>query len=354
MNRNQRAAARQLSLAAYLLFGGGKARDEVEIRGNLPAYAEVFDRSLRESEGDDDRARDALRKVLERDVGALADVGIRVEVAGEADGRRYGLPPGGFSPLELDLTDDEKTVLVGALRALRRDFPYARPLHLAVANLVGAASARPDGDGAVDDGNLALSAALATRDDEGISRSVARLESAVTRRKSVRFPYYSISGDETTERTVDPYALSLLDGTWYVTGRDRDRDDLRQYRVSRIRGRVTFATRRDADDFETPEDFERRVAGPRAPWQLGEPVGQATVRVPAAVAEGARARYPQAFAPAVADGEDALRTDFSGERQLAGWVLSLGPEARVLSPPSLVGRVREGLLRLAAAHRETP
>lgn len=50
LNRNQRAAARQLSLAAYLLFHGGKPKGENSIRENLPPYGEIYDASLGEDE----------------------------------------------------------------------------------------------------------------------------------------------------------------------------------------------------------------------------------------------------------------------------------------------------------------
>ncbi len=43
-------------------------------------------------------------------------------------------------------------------------------------------------------------------------------------------------------------------------------------------------------------------------------------------------------------------TRYSGERQLAGWVLSLGDDAGALSPPSLVRRVEDGLKRLYEVH----
>jgi predicted DNA-binding transcriptional regulator YafY len=278
LNRNQRAAARQLSLAAYLLFHGGKPKDENSIRENLPPYAGVYDASVGE-DGDRNRAADALRKQLARDVEALAGAGIKVEVEGDIDGRRYRLPPGGFSPVELDLTEEERAVLVGALRALRRDFPYAGPLRLALANLIGAASARARDAARTDEEDRITLAAVATRDDEAVAGRVALLESAVSRRKRVRFDYYSISRDETTPREVEPYALSLLDGSWYLTGRDAGREALRQFRLSRVRGGIVFATKRDSGDFEVPEDFERRLAGPRAPWQLGEPNQTARVRV---------------------------------------------------------------------------
>ena len=288
LNRNQKATARQLSLAAYLLSSNGKARDEVAIRDNLPPYAEAYDASMAER-ADPHHAADALRRQLGRDVDALAGVGIAVEIEGAREGRLYRLPSGGFSPSEVVLSEEESAILVGALRALRRDFPYAGPLRLAIANLIGAASAgtRQEAD-EVDRANLA---AVATRDDETVAARVALLESAVSRFKRVRFDYYSISRDETSTREVDPYTLSLLDGSWYLTGWDAVREDLRQFRLSRVRGRIVFVTSRQSGDFGVPEDFQRRLAGPRAPWQLGTLDRTARIRVSRSVFEAARASY---------------------------------------------------------------
>lgn len=352
LNRNQRATARQISLAAYLLSSDGRARSEASIKGNLPPYAEVYDASLAQHD-DRKHAADALRKQLGRDVEALSSVGISVEVEGEQEGRLYRLPPTGFSPVEVDLKAEERAVLVGALRALRRDFPYAGPLRLALANLIGAASAgtlqeAPDGD------DRATLAAVATRDDEAVAARVAAVESAVSRRKRISFDYYSISRDETSRREVEPYTLSLLDGSWYLTGRDVRREDLRQFKLSRIRGRIVFATKRDGGDFEAPEDFERRLAGPRAPWQLGEPYHTARIRIPGRVFDAARASYGEAVSLQEDDESAVLVTRYSGERQLAGWVLSLGEDAEILSPESLVDRTVDGLKRLVAAHGGEP
>ena len=293
-----------------------------------------------------------MRKQLHRDVEALAGAGITLEVDGKQEGRLYHLPPTGFSPVEVDLTAEERAVLIGALRALRRDFPYAGPLRLALANLIGAASAGTL-QGAPDDADDRLTlAAVATRDDEAVAGRVATLESAVSRRKRVRFDYYSISRDETSMREVEPYTLSLLDGSWYLTGWDVGREDLRQFRLSRIRGRIAFATKRDGGDFEAPEDFERRLAGPRAPWQLGKPDHTARIRVPRRVFDAALTSYGEAVSLQEDDGSAVLLTRYSGERQLAGWVLSLGEDAEVLSPDSLLDRTVEGLERLVAAHEE--
>lgn len=338
MNRNQRAAARRLSLAAYLLASNGRARDELELRESLPLYENVYETSL--ADGNEEHADDALRKQLHRDVEALAGAGIRVEIGGFSDKdsserRVYRLPREGFSPLELDLGVEERAVLSGALRALRRDFPYAGPLRLAIANLIGAVS----------DGGEAI-AAVATREDENVARRVAVLERAISRRKRVLFDYYSISRDETSTRELEPYALSLVDGVWYVSGRDVNREAVRQFRISRMRSRLTFATKRDRADFAVPDDFERRTAGPRAPWQLGELDETARIKLSGEALDAALRAYPQAVER---DGEDLI-TRYSGERQLAGWTLSLGGE--VIAPDSLSERVIEGLEKISASHRE--
>ena len=353
LNRNQRASVRQLSLAAYLLSSGSWGKQEPAIREHLPPYTDVYLSSLGE-DGDRERAGDALRRQLARDVEALAGAGIEVDVEGGADGRRYRLLPSGFSPVPLDLGREERAVLVGALRELRRDFPYAGPLRLAVANLIGAASvwSGEEADGN-HNGDAAFAAAVATRQDEEVSGRVGRLESAIARRKRVLFDYYSISRDETTGREVEPYALSLLDGTWYVTGWDTGREAVRQFRLSRVRGNIVFATPKDAGDFQVPDNFDRHLAGPRAPWQLGEPDRRARIRVSDEAFAAARRKYPRAASWDAWEGTEEGRivsTAYSGERQLAGWILSLGEEALALSPPPLVDRVREGLGRIVRAH----
>ena len=47
-------------------------------------------------------------------------------------------------------------------------------------------------------------------------------------------------------------------GVWYVVGHDLDRDDIRTFRVSRIRGEIKFATRRERD-FRTPDRLRHRA-----------------------------------------------------------------------------------------------
>ena len=84
---------------------------------------------------------------------------------------------------------------------------------------------------------------------------LAKLEGAISKQRTVKFDYWSISRDVESERTLNPYALLPDNGVWYVVGHDLDRDDIRTFRVSRIRGEIKFATRRERD-FRIPADFD--------------------------------------------------------------------------------------------------
>jgi predicted DNA-binding transcriptional regulator YafY len=76
--------------------------------------------------------------------------------------------------------------------------------------------------------------------------------------------------------------------------------------------------------------------------------------VPRHVFDAARASYGEAVSLREDDGSAVLVTRYSGERQLAGWVLSLGEDAEILVPDSLVDRTVDGLERLVTAHEGNP
>src|SRR5206468_6507244 len=108
-------------------------------------------------------------------------------------------------------------------------------------------------------------------------------EQAISKKRTVRFRYWTITSDSEAERTVNPYGLWEMNGIWYVVGDDMDRepddDRRRTFRVSRIRGEIKFATRRERD-FRIPADFNVTAYRDRKPWQLErEPAGTARLSV---------------------------------------------------------------------------
>ncbi len=110
-----------------------------------------------------------------------------------------------------------------------------------------------------------LPVALAPDEDaRRAGKQLSRLEEAVTRSKTVCFPYPSGEG-EPRERTLDPYSLFLIHGHWYVVGHDHLREDIRTFRLGRIKGTVTLCHREDPR-FLVPPDYDPDAYRARPPW----------------------------------------------------------------------------------------
>src|SRR5205814_5485241 len=104
----------------------------------------------------------------------------------------------------------------------------------------------------------------------------AKIETAISRRKTIEFSYYSMQRDEVSDRKVDPYHLVFRNGQFYLIGHSHERSDVRVFRLSRIRAKVSYATKAE-HDFPPPEDFDRRDYASRADWQMGQIEGSAQV-----------------------------------------------------------------------------
>ena len=77
---------------------------------------------------------------------------------------------------------------------------------------------------------------LHVADQGGDDSRVARVASeAINRRRLLRLDYYKPNEDEYTTRVVEPYALVNGREGWYVASFDPERDDVRHFRLDRIR-----------------------------------------------------------------------------------------------------------------------
>src|SRR5919199_1570696 len=178
---------------------------------------------------------------------------------------------------------------------------------------------------------------------------LAKLEGAISKGRTVRFDYFSISRDEERERTVEPYALFQDNGAWYVVGRDVEADGERTFRVSRIRRDIRFATRRERD-FRIPADFEIDRFRGRPPWQVGEAAGEARIEV-----KGDTAWWVErAFGRAGRVEDGVFVTGYSSLPLLASWVLRQDGRAVPREPDALVDQVLEALEKTYERHEGPP
>ena len=323
---------RQLSLVAFLMAERRllTARD---VKSNVEGYSEMSDEAFARRFYSDRAELTALGVPLQSQ---------RDEFTGE---ELYTLRSEHYFLDRLDLDDDELAALQTALYYLEGKFAYAEPLRLALQNLalgrVGFPEAPTETAERVRVSAPDYSPELAGR--------LAKLESAISKQRTVRFGYWSPRRTRPGERTINPYALRLDDGNWYVVGHDLDRSTTRTFKVSRIRGDIRFATRRERD-FRIPADFDVEQHRIPRPWQIGETVGHARV----AVSEDTAWWVERTLSDAGTVDDGVFETDFANVELLAGWVLRQNGRATPLDPVELVDAVSDSLSRLSDAHDGPP
>jgi proteasome accessory factor B len=294
------------------------------LESRRPLTFEDIRHTLPEAYTQEDKA--SAKRQFERDKDTLRQIGIPIDVVPTdafeieegylVQRDRYELPDISFTP-------EEAAALFVAAGGPEQDPQAAQAVRkLATGAETGLSSlAEAAAGGAIDTSGPYLQA----------------VADAAARRRRVRFGYRPLEG-EPGEREVDAWALLFRRGSWYLVGRDLDRDEVRSFRLSRIDSPV-----RDAGEAQPPPEGFRAADHLQAgPWGLGEP--ETTARVAfspkvswwalAGVLTRAAGRPPAA--PPAGQGE-----------AFASWVLSFGADAVVLSPPE----VRQAVIRSLEAVR---
>src|SRR5262245_41814802 len=292
----------------------------------------------REVEGYSDMNDDAFARRFYADRAELESLGISLQVEKPGEGffeaELYALPPENFYLDPVEFTDDELAALRTALVLLDGRFAYAEPLRLALQQ-VSWGKPNPLSNGETAPVDVAVTASAGGRE---LSQRLAKIETAISRRKTIEFEYYTMERDATAARKVDPYHLVFRGGQFYLIGHSHEREAERVFRLSRIRGKVSYATKAE-HDFSPPEDFDRRRYGSRADWQMGEIQGTAVVFVRVRIAwlvERDYGRFGELRPVRKGDGAPGkgmiFETEYASSRQLVAWVLSWRHNATLLQP----------------------
>jgi proteasome accessory factor C len=304
-----------------------------DVKSNVEGYSEMSD--------------EAFARRFYSDRAELLALGVplqsqRDEFTGE---ELYTLRSENYFLPKLDLKDDELAALQTALYLLEGKFAYAEPLRLALQNL---ALGRPGFTDAATENAVRVEVSDPDYSAE-MSGRLGKLEGAISKQRTVKFPYFSISRDKEKERAINPYALLTDFGVWYVVGADlEDEGRVKKFRVSRIRGDIRFATRRERD-FRIPADFQIDEFVGSPPWQIGDIVGEARIQVGHDTAWWVERAYGDAGRVE----DDVFVTDYSSLEQLASWILRQDGRAVPLEPDELRRVVKESLALVAERHSGT-
>jgi proteasome accessory factor C len=339
MAKDTEKLIRQLSLISYLM-AERRPVTAPEIRRDVEGYSVMNE--------------DAFARRFYADRSELEALGIVLAVEKPVDGlveqENYSLPPENFHLPPIEFTDKELAALHTALQLLDGEFAYAEPLRLALQQI---SWGRPSPLSSPEKNTVAL-AITGSAGGHEISQRLAKIETAIFRRKTIVFDYYTMERDETGTRRVDPYQLLYQGGQFYVVGSSHERNAIRVFRLSRIRGKVGYATKAE-HDFQRPADFDPRAYANRIDWQFGEPTGTAEVWISERIAwqiERHFGRYGE-MEPGD-DGGRIFRTAYANARQVIAWVLGLQDHARILGPPELLSELNERVGLLIERHSGEP
>ena len=342
MAKDTEKLIRQLSLISYLM-AERRPVTALEIRRDVEGYSGMNE--------------DAFARRFYADRSELESLRIQLTVDRPADGaaeqENYSLRPENFHLPAIEFSDEELAALQAALHLLDGEFAYAEPLRLALQQITWG---RPSPLRAPEQRSAALGITASAGGHE-LSIRLAKIETAIFRNKTITFEYYTMARDETGSRRVDPYHLLFQGGEFYLLGYAHEREQIRVFRLSRIRGKVSYATKAE-HDFRRPADFDPREYAGRAEWQLGDEQGSAVVLLSERIAWQIERHFGRYGEMASAEGEGhnpgdrLLRTSYASARMLVSWVLGLGENARLLGPPTLVEELARRLALLEERHSE--
>ncbi len=271
----QPKAARWLDLLAYLLEHRFPVTRE-QVFEHVADYRAAVDA--------DERTRESVRRKFERDKDELRALGIEIETvplpdaAGDEPQTGYRLRPREFY---LPYFEVEQGV-----RSPSAPYQGLRRIALKRDDLAALDRATRRVAARTELGPLALAALSARRKLEfdlplplaAVEQVIARpltgsaaaaleaLQQGVAERTAVACTYYTISRDSEARRVLEPYGLFFTWGHWYAVAQPRDRDDVRVFRVDRMRDAELLTGAGAA--FTVPKGFRLRDYVGRAPWEL--------------------------------------------------------------------------------------
>jgi len=274
-----------------------------EIRDKIPGYS--------------DQSDDAFHRMFERDKSDVRELGFALE---QEETDAWGSETGYRIPPEQAMLDD----------------PGFAPDEIAALSLAAQAWAGGD-ESSLGLLKLSVGSGIAEPGSTGwvlprvaFDKTISRLLDAIDRRKSVTFDYRTGGGGDAAAREVEPHRL-FHRGTWYLSGYDRARADVRVFKLSRVVGDISVNGGREPD-FETPDAPDPGVM--HGPWE-GEGDVRARVAFAPETAWWVERRTGATRIAERPDGWVELEMNVSEIDAFAGWVAGFAAGAVVLGPAEL-------------------
>ncbi|WP_203566675.1 helix-turn-helix transcriptional regulator [Aestuariimicrobium ganziense] len=321
---SQRKSERIVNLTIMLL-GSRQFLTRERIRTTVEGYRDLSDA--------------AFERTFERDKDDLRAMGVPIETGSHesfhGDAVGYRIPRSDFELPAMEFSPAEAAVL-GLAAQVWQQASSAESTRMALTKL-RAAGVDPDSS------RLAALQPVVNAPDPAFEV----VKDAFLAQQAVAFRYRG--GDEV--RTVEPWAMPLRSGAWYLIGFDRGRGERRTFKISRITSAPQLVGKPGA--FTVPEQVDTRVA-----VDDQEQSGQALVAIRGEHAPGLRRRgravsaddVPESLAARLPEGFELWWVPYVRTHAMVQELAAAAPHVAVVEPDHLVRAHAEHLQRVLEAH----
>jgi proteasome accessory factor B len=280
----------------------------------------------------DSPSAEAFSRMFERDKNELRDLGIPLEVGKVSaldPSEGYRINRDAYALPAVELTPDEAAAVAVATQL----WESPELITATQGALLKLRAAGVDVDPLDAGAPVAIASPAGVPGLRGSEDVLGILLSAIDSRRAVQFPHRPSRAEPFTKRTVEPWGVITERGRWYLVGHDRDRDDTRVFRLSRIGAEVTAVGPTGAVSVPDDVDLRRIVAETVAETPTG---GQARVWVAEGRATALRRDGRSVSARQLAGrGGEVIELDIGSADRLARDIAGYGADAVVLEPESL-------------------
>jgi len=279
----------------------------------------------------------SIRSIFD-DIRLIAEAGVPIYFDNERRG--YQIRRDFFvRPVDLTIEESLALALLAQQIGKHEQVAYARPAHTAVEKLLaGLPSAIREH---IDSSVPFISIRLARSSNEAAKDVYAVVHQAIINRRALRCDYESATrrGASAGEFRFDPYGLYYGQRAWYVIGKHHVHNKVRTLKLSRF-----TCCRPTQQPFAIPDGFsiDRHFAGA---WRMmpDPEVYEIELRFSTEVSENVADTHWHDSQEIEWHDDDSItmRLRVAGLREIIWWILSYGPNCRVIKPAVLRKQVQD-------------
>lgn len=278
------------------------------------------------------------QRTIYRDLNELEGAGFQITF--DSASKKYKVEKDCFLP-PIQLTAQEALAMAALCEHIAEpeQIPFTKPAWKGLAKVQAAMPQSLRDEMYAISNTVAIKTAQSGPQD-GFSDIYETIQQAISDRRSLVCQYDSLNanGDQPPEFDFEPYTLFFSVRAWYAIGFHHDREEIRTLKLNRFCKAVMTSR-----SFEIPEGFS-----------VDSHLGNAW-RMMRGNDEEVELKFSAEFAENISDtiwhktqeiedhedGSATMRCTVSGFNEIVWWILSMGPNCKVIKPAALQEKVRD-------------